>query len=302
MRVLYLGMSGEFSYLPLLALLKAGVAVCGVVAMGEKTADSTPISLLTPQRTVSELSLINPFHLQHIVHLAWEHNIPAFEVIQLKHPDTVATLAALQPDVACVACFSRKIPPVLLALPRYGFLNVHPSLLPAYRGPAPLFWQFRQGEPHTGVTVHWMDEGLDTGDVVLQTAVSFPDGIPGSQADRLCAQAGGELLVQAIQQLPNGLPRLPQSSMAVAASYHPWPKTADFALSTHWSAKRAFNFIRGTSLWGMSYDIHMGEKRVVIETAVSYHPTAQLNTPLVETADELHIQFNPGVLYAWRPF
>ncbi len=186
LRVLYLGMTGQFSTIPLTALVAAGIDVCGVVLPAVSThTGSEPIIRLTPPSPASDLPLATRYLTQNIIHIAWEQNIPVFEMVRPGDAGTLAALAALQPDVACVSCFSKIIPASLLALPPFGFLNLHPSLLPAYRGPHPLFWLFRQGEQETGVTLHFMDEGLDTGDIALQSPVQFPDGISGLAAD-LC--------------------------------------------------------------------------------------------------------------------
>ena len=97
---------------------------------------------------------------QNIVALATERNIPVWEVGDLRASATRETLAGYAPDALCVACFARKLPASLLALPRLGALNVHPSLLPDNRGPDPLFWTFWRGDEATGVTIHLMDERL----------------------------------------------------------------------------------------------------------------------------------------------
>lgn len=92
-----------------------------------------------------------------------------------------------------------------------GFLNVHPSLLLAYRGPAPLFWQWRNGDPLRSDRALNLDEKLDTGDIAEQAPLHLPDGIAGPKADELCAKAGGELLVKVLKALADGeIVRRPQ--------------------------------------------------------------------------------------------
>lgn len=278
-------------------LLAAGVDVCGVVVPAEKEGDGAPIARLQKRPPVSQLPLRTPYLSQSVMHVAWAHDIAVWALRHPGHPQTAATLAALRPDVACVVCFPYRIPATLLALPPQGFLNLHPSLLPAYRGPEPLFWIFREGEPETGVTLHFMDEGLDTGDIVLQTAVSFADGISGTAAARLCGERGGALLVAALQRLQAGtLPRRPQGA---GGSYYGRPTAADFHLSTNWPARRAFNFMRGTAAWGQPYPVEVAGERVVLETAVSYHPTQAMPRPLRRNGREASIQFTPGVLRAF---
>lgn len=219
---------------------------------------------------------------------------------RLAAPETAALLAAAGADVACVACFPRRIPSPLLALPRLGFLNLHPSLLPRYRGPAPLFWQLRHGETETGVTVHWMDEELDTGDIARQTALALPDGATGPELDRLLGAAGGRLLASVCTGVsaPAGAAAPLRTPQPGSGSYHPWPRPDDFALDPRWSAQRAFNFMRGVSEWRMPFTIALGAKTFRLSAAQSCDPAATLSDPWRQIGSELLIRFSPGVLRA----
>ncbi|MCB9420916.1 MAG: hypothetical protein H6667_14005 [Ardenticatenaceae bacterium] len=296
LKVLCLGMLGEFSRLPLVKLLAAGVDVCGVVVPGENSPGNPPIRLLPAQKQVSSLPLLTPYRALNIVHLAWEQSIPVYELSRPNHPDSLAALAQLQPDVALVACFSHKIPPDLLALPRHGFLNLHPSRLPAYRGPEPIFWQLRDGVNPVGVTLHLMDAGLDTGDVVGETAVSLPDGISRNQIDSLCAAAGADLMLAALAQLATGL--LTHQPQPPGGSYQPLPQPADFCLDVSWSAQRAFNFMRGTAEYARPYLLQIAHQTRQLTEALAYEPDGVLEN-VVEGGNgrEIRIQFNPGILH-----
>ena len=293
LRVLYFGMVGDFSLIPLRRLLAAGVEVVGIVVAGQ--ADGRVIRPLSPPPSPPGLPLLNPYFDHNIIQMGWQQGIPVWASGRLGAEETVATLAAVKPDVAVVACFSQRIPQVLLAVPTHGFLNLHPSLLPRYRGSQPLFWVFREGERETGVTVHFMDEGLDTGDIVLQARVAFADGLSGAEADRLCAERGGELLVEAMGLLAAGkLPRVPQSS---DFTYYPSPTADDFYIPTSWTARRAFNFMRGVADWGRPFTIEVGTEKVVAGTAVAYDAQQQLDALVVREDGITAVQFNPGVLY-----
>jgi len=296
-RVLYFGMLGEFSRAPLTALLKAGIDVCGVIVPAARTDSSgQSISRVRPEPPRSDILIIDPYLEANIAHIAWRHGLPVFEVNRLDHLDILSVVRSLQPDVACVACFSRRIPASLLALPRYGFLNVHPSLLPTYRGPSPLFWTFRDGEGVAGVTIHFMDEGLDTGDIVAQEPIELPDGISGVEADRMCSQLGGRLLVDVVQALGGeASKRRPQPD---GGSYYPSPSPADFAISATWSARRAFNFMRGTAEWGRAYPVEVDGDRIALTSAISYSAGQTLEQPCILLEHEAWIQFDPGVLRA----
>lgn len=288
LRILYLGLNGPFSRAPLAALLAAGHVPVGVIVPAEE--DSGPIRPLDPAPSPGELPEADT------VQLAWAHQVPVFAVGNLHAPETAQTLSWLRPDVACVACFPWRIPPALLALPPHGFLNLHPSLLPAYRGPYPLFWTFRDGLQETGVTLHYMDETLDTGDIALQAPLVLPDGISGPAADRRAGEIGGQLLVKAIPRLTAGtLPRRPQPARG---AYYAAPTAADFRLTSGWSAQRAFNFMRGTAEWGRPYLLETGERSFFLGEALAFFPRHQLNEPYRESGREIWLQFTPGVLRA----
>jgi len=291
-RMVYFGMLGDFSRRPLTALLAAGLNVVGVCVPAIERRPA--IRQLERVTAVSQLPLLTPFAAATIVSIAWQQAIPVYEIGDLNASETRARLAEFRADVACVACFDRRIPASMLAIPRHGFLNIHPSLLPDFRGPAPQFWTFREGISETGVTVHFMDEGLDTGDIALQTPVTLPEGISGPDADALLAEAGGQLLVEALTALQEGtLPRRPQGGNGRT---YPTPQPADFHIPTSWSARRAFNFMRGAADWGRPFTIQAGEELVLAHTAVSYQPDGQLPQPIVRQKTITHIQFSPGIL------
>lgn len=295
-RVLFWGTTSAFSIPPLRALLAAGIDVCGVILPGSESSrrDQASMQPLLPPRVESMLPVLNPFVQQTIAHLAWERSIPVFEARRLGDAATLSLLADLQPDVACVACFPWRIPQTVLALPRFGFLNVHPSLLPAYRGPAPLFWTFRNGDTQTGVTIHWMNESFDAGDITLQAPVELPDGVSGPEADHLCATLGGRLLVESLQRLAQGA--LSRRAQPQGGSAYSWPTLDDFTLSANWTARRAFNFMRGTAEWGEWYRIETAAGPVTASTALSFRPNDVLDRPVAWYDDEAEIQFTPGVV------
>jgi methionyl-tRNA formyltransferase len=296
MRILYFGMPGEFSRWPLIALLEAGVAVCAVIVPARSKAVNAPFARVTPTPDQSDVPIVDPYLERSILHDAFERGIPVVEIGRPGHPETLAALSDLQPDAACVACFPQRIPKSLLALPRFGFLNLHPSLLPAYRGPQPLFWTFRNGENSTGVTIHFMDEGLDTGDIALQAPLDLPDGVSGAEAERLCATLGGRLMVEAVHRLQGGtLDRRPQPD---GGSSFPSPTAEDFTISTTWPARRAFNFIRGAAGWGQPYRVGVDDEQLALKSAVSYSADETLGQPMVRSQGEVWIQFAPGVLRA----
>jgi methionyl-tRNA formyltransferase len=272
-RVLFFGMQGRFSYAPLRTLLEAGIKVCAIVIPAEQGFE-LPLPPIQKQEqpplSHSSLTMLSsPIHSS-ILDLAKVRNIPVWKVRQLSSPETIKTLTAYQPDMICVACFSKLIPRDVLDIPRLGCLNVHPSLLPANRGPEPLFWTFREGNEQTGVTIHLMDEGLDSGAIVAQEAIEIPDGTSYSDLEEMSAELGGNLLAKSVWELYNGIAiQVAQDEMK--SSYHPFPSEDDFVVPVEeWHARHVYNFICGVASWGTPIHILVGNKSIQIKKAISY--------------------------------
>ena len=251
MKAIFFGMECRFSRPTFAALLAAGIDVCGVVVPQPHSVgvgvSGAPIRRLAPSRSSRSsrgLALPVVSTERGLLELAGAADVPIFEVGRLAHEETITVLRGLRSDVIVVACYPRLLPPALLDLPRHGALNVHPSLLPAYRGPWPLFWVFHDGLEHAGVTIHLMDSGADTGDIVAQRPLALPDGISYADAEQLCAEEGARLVVEVAHAIDsNTLVRRPQPAAGV--SYAPAPRAEDIVVAPDWSARRAFNFRRG---------------------------------------------------------
>ena len=271
-RVLFLGMPGNFSWPSLHALLEGGIEVCAVVLpVSPRPGLGGPgINRREQLRsTRSMLPVLNSSLHTSIVQFAGERQIPLWEVSRMSDPKTVSTLAAYQPDVICVACFSQRIARSILDIPRFGCLNVHPSLLPAHRGPVPLFWAVRQGLKQTGVTIHFMDEGMDSGDILAQAVVEIPDGISYSQLELQCAIRGGELLAKAVWELyESRAVRVAQDE--TRSSYQSFPTDEDYIVPVaEWSASHVYNFICAVVDWGGPVRLHAGGEYFVVHKAIS---------------------------------
>jgi methionyl-tRNA formyltransferase len=330
LRVLFFGMEGRFSRAPLAALLAAELEVCAAVVPRPTgvAGDSAPLHMLPPpRRRPRALPLVAVRSEPTIVGLAWAHGVPVLEVGRLAHPETLTALHDLRPDVLCVACFPRLLPRELLDLARHGGFNVHPSLLPAYRGPAPLFWVFHgqtfhspsacasapvqatgadarpgaslwlpnEGLGNAGVTVHLLDDHADTGDIVAQAPIGLPDGITYSTAERICSQEGARLLVEALEAMAAGRSmRRPQPQVDLPTA--PAPTDADFLITPDWSARRAFNFVRGVGEWGRPMTFSIGAEPFIVPEAVSYDEEATINEPIQRVDRHIRIRCSPGVL------
>ncbi len=177
----------DFAVNTLEAIVKAGHEVLLVVTQPDKAKGRGKKMVITP---VKEKAL--------------EYNLQVSQPERVREEAFMEELERLKPDVIVVAAFGQILPERILNIPRYGCINVHASLLPAYRGAAPIQWAVIDGLEETGITIMYMEKGLDTGDIICQSRVKLsPDETGGSLFDRLAVE-GADLLVEALEQLQNG--------------------------------------------------------------------------------------------------
>jgi methionyl-tRNA formyltransferase len=231
-RVLLFGTPGRLSRHVLAALNRPEIDLVAIVHRSRPGPGQSVRSLLPP--TVPRLPMageaIDPF---------WR--APRLLVRDLRSPEVISRLHDLNPDLIIVACFPLRLPPALLSLPPFGAINVHPSLLPAHRGPDPLFWTFHAGERRTGITLHHLDTGFDTGPIIAQRAVDLPPGITYAEADGLLAETAARILAN----LPDLRGSTPQPDGA--GSYESFPTVADLTIDSSWTVERAARFITGVA-------------------------------------------------------
>lgn len=206
-----------------------------------------------------------------LVSLARLHNIPVIKLTGVWSQDA-DEIAKHSPDIIVVSCFARKLPDPVLSIPAIGCLNLHPSLLPAYRGPVPLFWQFRAAAKEFGITLHRMTSQLDAGNIVAQTAVVMPDGVSGQQASILLAEAGSELLVHTLSNFRHD-ELIGAAQHEGYASYQGFPSPSDYAVSVTWSARRLYNFICATRDRGVRYPCQVDNRVYWLLEADSWQAT-----------------------------
>jgi methionyl-tRNA formyltransferase len=191
--------------------------------------------------------------------LALAHQIPVIQPLKMKDPALLETLAGWDPTVIVVAAFGRILPPVVLDLPPMGCLNVHGSLLPKYRGAAPIQWAVMNGEKETGVTIMKMDEGMDTGPILRMAPVSIgPEETAGELAMRM-AEIGGRLLLETLRDWVRG-EMTPQSQKEEEATLAPMLKKEDGLLDWSQSADELVDRIRGLSPWPGAYTFLQGNR------------------------------------------
>ena len=186
MKIVYMG-TPDFAVPPLAALVKAGYEVTAVITQPDKPKGRGKTLLPTPVKEE-----------------AMKHEITVYQPQKVRDPEFVEVLKNLAPDMIVVAAFGQIIPKEILDMPKYGCINIHASLLPKYRGAAPIQQAVIDGEKESGVTIMKMGMGLDTGDMISQAVVTLSeDETGGSLFDRL-AETGASLLIQTIPSIENG--------------------------------------------------------------------------------------------------
>lgn len=233
-RILFMG-TPDFAAASLQALLTAGYPLVGVVTQPDK-----------PKGRGGQLAM-SP-----VKELALRHDLPVLQPRRVRRPEAVAEVRALAPDLTVTAAFGQILSREVLDIAPLGSINVHASLLPAYRGAAPIHRAIINGETETGITTMYMDEGMDTGDTILRRAIPIgPEETAGSLHDRLAA-LGAEVLLETVALIAAGAaPRTPQEhSQATYAAklerqdeYIPWGEPS----------RRVLDRIRGLCPWPVAY-------------------------------------------------
>jgi methionyl-tRNA formyltransferase len=285
------------------ALLAAGHDVQAVVMPGPP--GMTALPPMTPSSagtgdfiplTVVSTDSDDPTE-EHIDDIARAAGIPILIAGNLRKPEVVEAIAAHRPDVIAVSCFTLRVPSAVLALPRFGCVNVHPSLLPRWRGVDPVFWTLRSGDEETGITIHLMDEGFDTGPILLQERIAVPEGIRQPDFERELSERADPLLVKAIDGLTAGeiVPAPQDDRLATNA---PEPAPEDYVVPTDRPARWAYNFVRGVAPFEGPLTLHVASsgERIPLRDALSYSPEARQEYPIERNGDELSVQFTPGVV------
>ncbi len=193
-----------------------------------------------------------------IKELALQHDIPVYQPLKLRQPEAVAELEALAPDLIVVVAYGQILPKSVLDIPRYGCINVHASLLPRYRGAAPINKAIIDGETETGITTMYMDVGLDTGDMLIKKSLAIgPQETAGELHDRL-AVLGRETMEETLQKLCAGtLQREVQDDDQ--STYASMMKKEDGRINWGCSAVEVHNQIRGLDPWPGAYTSLNGE-------------------------------------------
>lgn len=249
MRIVFAG-TPDFAATALKALLEAGYNLVGVYSQPDRPAGRGRKLMPSPVKQV-----------------ALDAGIPVFQPVSLKPEDAQQELAALNPDVMIVAAYGLILPKAVLDIPTHGCLNIHASLLPRWRGAAPIQRAIAAGDAETGITIMQMDEGLDTGDMLLKTSTPIhADDTGGSLHDRL-ADLGGKAIVEALVQLANG-ELTPEPQNDADANYAHKLSKEEGHIDWSRSAIEIERLIRAFNPWPGTFT-DLGEQRIRLHQATA---------------------------------
>lgn len=234
MRILFMG-TPDIAAASLRALIGAGHDICGVFTRADKPVGRKQVLTAPPVKQV-----------------ALEYGIPVYQPATLRDGEAARIIRELAPELCVVVAYGRILPPEVLAIPPKGCINLHVSLLPQYRGAAPVQWAVLNGDTETGVSIMYLDEGLDTGDILKVAPVQIgPEETSGELFERITAQ-GAETLLEAIGEIAAGTAHaVPQDHSRATLAPPLTKEMAKFDFSA--PASHLHNLVRGMNPWPMAY-------------------------------------------------
>ena len=241
MKLVYMG-TPDFAVPPLTALVEAGHEGAAVVTQPDKPKGRGKAVLMTP---VKEKAL--------------SYGIPVYQPARIKKDEEfLKTLREINPDAIVVAAFGQILPKEILELPKYGCVNIHASLLPKYRGAAPIQWAVIDGEKESGITTMMMDVGLDTGDMLDRTVIPLAEDETGGSLFEKLSRAGGPLILKTLEALENGTAvrtKQPEEGATYAGMLDKSLGNIDWTQS----AAKIERLIRGLNPWPSAYTGYKGK-------------------------------------------
>lgn len=253
MRILFMG-TPDIAAECLKALIEAGHEICGVYTRRDKPVGRKQILTPPPVKQV-----------------AMEHDIPVYQPRTLRDGGEDENIRSLAPELIVVVAYGCILPASVLEMPRYGCINLHVSLLPKYRGSAPVQWAVINGDPATGVSIMQMSEGLDEGDVLVCEPLDIdPNETSGELFDRVTA-LGAKTLCRCVEELPKGT-LVPQPQNHENATFAPMLDKEMALFAFDQPAQKLHNLVRGLNPWPVAYFASNGKKIKVLRSRVEQNP------------------------------
>lgn len=265
MRIVFMG-TPEFSVPCLERLISDGEEVVGVFTQPDK-----------PKGRGYEMAF-SP-----VKECAIKHNIPVFQPKSMKTGEALEILKQLNPDLSIVVAYGKILPADILYAPKYNSINIHASLLPRYRGSAPIQWCVINGEKESGVTSMLMDEGIDTGDMLIKDSVEITENMTAGELHDKLSELGAEVLSKTVKALKNGELK-PVKQNDDESCYAPMLTKELCPVDFTKSAQEVHNSIRGLSPWPVATAVLDG-KKVKIHASVLSQFTSQAQAGEIVRAD-----------------
>lgn len=280
MNIVYMG-TPDFAVQPLRALAEAGYQVTGVVTQPDKPKGRGKTMMPTP---VKEEAL--------------KHGFPVYQPAKVRDAEFVERLKSLNPDIIVVAAFGQLIPKSILELPKFGCINIHASLLPKYRGAAPIQQAVIDGERESGVTIMKMEEGLDTGDMISKIVVPITkEETGGSLFDKL-AEAGAKLLIETLPHIFDGTAVYEKQPEESPTPYAGMITKQMGLMDFHKTARELERLVRGLNPWPSAFTFWNGKTLKVWESFVAEEDGSKAEPGTVVKTDKkgIYVACGEGVL------
>lgn len=274
MKIVFMG-TPDYAVEPLRSIIQAGHEVTAVLTQPDKPKGRGREMQCSPVKECAE-----------------EFGIPVFQPVKIKAPEAVEILGTFEADIFVVAAFGQILSREILEMPKYGCINIHASLLPKYRGAAPIQWAILNGEKESGVTIMQMDVGVDTGDMLFQKKVPITDGETGESLYGKIMLAGAELVVEALPLIERGEIR-PEKQKDEESSYAKMLTKSLGQIDWEQPAVKIERLVRGLNSWPSAYTKYRGKTLKVWEAAV-IHEEARGMAGTVAAVDKDCILVNTG--------
>lgn len=279
MRVVFMG-TPDFAVGTLQAILDAGHEVAGVVTQPDKSKGRSKALIPTPVKA-----------------LALEYGLEVYQPTRIRNEEAIAKVGEMKPDVIVVVAFGQIIPKEILEMAPYGCLNVHASLLPAYRGAAPIQWAVLNGDKETGVTIMRMDEGLDTGDMISKVIVPLEEKETSETLFEKLAKEGAKLLVETLPKVVSGEAVYEKQPKESTTPYACMIKKQMGEVDWKRPAVELERLVRGMNSWPSAYTSVDG-KTLKIWDSIVEEPDRTGNPGEILKADKtgIYVQTGQGIL------
>ncbi len=277
MKIVYMG-TPDFAVGALKALIEAGHEICAVVTQ--------------PDRQKGRGKEMAPSPVKEC---AMEYGIPVLTPVKIKEAEAIEELKRYPADIFVVAAFGQILSEEILNMPKYGCVNIHASLLPKYRGAAPIQWSIIDGEKETGVTIMQMDKGLDTGDILFQTKVPIAKEETGASLFDKLAKAGAELIVEALAKIEKGEVH-PAKQDDNNSCYAKMLSKSVGKIDWNKSAVEIERLVRGLNSWPSAYTEYKGKQLKIWKAEVMPHVEGKPGSIAKVTKDAVIVCTKDGAL------